>query len=172
MPRPCATVSMTSASNRFPPSSRRLNRFYCACCRPARVNRYTDFYGNWVHHFEIPEAARLSAHRKPGAREDRIPRAAGAGCAACVRSSKIGSAQDIERCFDFLQNSRLWKSRWKSWRLAVDAIAGQNDAWQAALAIMQFRPRLFEIRTALHACPHAHARCHFKSAASARITRT
>ncbi|MGO8836334.1 MAG: transglutaminase family protein [Limisphaerales bacterium] len=102
-----------------------------------RVNRYADFYGNWVHHFEIPEAhpylliesqSRVKTHPIVPLAPEARP------CAL----AKAGSAQDIERCHDFLQNSRYVEIEVESWRLAVDAIAGQNDAWQAALAIMHF----------------------------------
>jgi transglutaminase-like putative cysteine protease len=102
-----------------------------------RVNRYADFYGNWVHHFEIPEAhgylliesqSRVKTHPIVPLAAEARPRAL----------NQVGNAQDIERCYDFLQSSRYVEIEVESWRLAVDAIAGQNDVWQAALAIMHF----------------------------------
>src|SRR5690242_18493801 len=102
-----------------------------------RLNRYADFYGNWVHHFEIPEShlylliestSRVKTH-------PIVPLSVEARPCALAR---IGSARDVERCHDFLQNSRFVEVEVSSWRLAVDAAAGQSDAWQAALALMHF----------------------------------
>jgi transglutaminase-like putative cysteine protease len=103
----------------------------------APAGRYFDFYGNWVHHFEIPEShlylliesqARVKTHPIP-------PLAAGARPFALAR---IGAALDKESWHDFLQGSRYVEIEVEPWRLAIDATVGQSDAWQAALAIMNF----------------------------------
>jgi len=102
-----------------------------------RVNRYSDFYGNWVQHFEVPEAhlyllvesqSRVRTHPIPPLAPEARP----------CPLAKIGEARDLERCHDFLQNSRYVEIEVEVWRLAVDAAAGQLDAWQAALALMNF----------------------------------
>ena len=100
-----------------------------------RMNRRTDFYGNWIHHFEIAEPhahlliesqSRVKTHPPAPLAEDIRP----------CPLKKIGELRDIERCHDFLQSSRYVELDVEPWRLAVDAIAGENDTWQAALAIM------------------------------------
>lgn len=102
-----------------------------------RMKHYTDFYGNWIHHFEIPEShgylliesqSRIITHWPPA-----IP----ADMELCPLA-KIGEAAHIERCFDFLQTSRYIELEADAWRLALDATENLTDVWQAALAIMRF----------------------------------
>jgi len=52
--------------------------------------------------------------------------------------ARIRDAAHSEQCFDFIQASRFTDTEPATWRLAMDATAGQNDVWQAALAIMRF----------------------------------
>ncbi len=102
-----------------------------------RMKHYTDFYGNWIHHFEIPEAhsylliesqSRVITHWPPAIPED----------AKLCPLAKIGEVANIERCFDFLQASRYIEMEADAWRLALDATAGQTDVWQSVLALMRF----------------------------------
>lgn len=102
-----------------------------------RMNRYSDFYSNWVHHFEIPEPhlylliesqVRVKTHPPAPLAEDARP----------SPLEKLGEARDIEHCHDFLQSSRYVEIEVEPWRLAVDATVGLTDAWQAALALMRF----------------------------------
>jgi len=103
----------------------------------ARMNRYTDFYSNWIHHFEIPEPhlylliesqSRVTTHPPAPLAEDARP----------CPLEKLGEARGIERCHDFLQSSRYVEIEVESWRLAVDATVGQTDVWPSALALMRF----------------------------------
>lgn len=102
-----------------------------------RLKHYTDFYGNWVHHFEIPEThgylliesqSRVITHWPPAIADD----------AKLCPLAKIGEVANVERCFDFLQASRFVEMEADAWRLALDATDGQTDVWQAVLAIMKF----------------------------------
>jgi transglutaminase-like putative cysteine protease len=102
-----------------------------------RMSRYADFYGNWVHHFEIPAPhlyllieshSRVKTHPIPPLAPEARP------CAL----DRIGGAVDLERCHDFLQNSRYVEVEVETWRLAIDASIGQSDAWQVALALRHF----------------------------------
>lgn len=102
-----------------------------------RLKHYTDFYGNWIHHFEIPEPhnylliesqSRIVTNWPPALPED----------AKLCPLAGITSAADIERCFDFLQTSRYVELEADAWRLALDATDRQSDVWQAALAILRF----------------------------------
>ena len=102
-----------------------------------RMKHYTDFYGNWIHHFEIPEAhgylliesqSRVITHWPKPLPED----------AQLCPLAKIAEAAHIERCFDFLQTSRYIEMEADAWRLALDATTDLTDVWAATLAIMRF----------------------------------
>lgn len=102
-----------------------------------RLGRYADFYGNWMHHFEIPEPhpyllvesqARVKTHPSAPFREDVYP----------CPLEKLGGAQDLERYHDFLQSSCYVELDTGAWRLAVDASVDQTDVWQTTLAVRRF----------------------------------
>jgi transglutaminase-like putative cysteine protease len=102
-----------------------------------RLSHYTDFYSNWIHHFEIPEShsyllieshSQVITHPPTPIAED----------AKLCPLEKLGEAQNIERCFDFLQTSRYVEMEPDTWRLALDATDKQTDAWQATLKLMRF----------------------------------
>jgi len=102
-----------------------------------RLSHYTDFYSNWVYHFEIPEAHTyllIESHSQVVTH----PPAAIAEDAQLCPIEKLGEVANIERCFDFLQISRYVEMEADAWRLAVDATIGFSDAWPAALALMRF----------------------------------
>jgi transglutaminase-like putative cysteine protease len=103
----------------------------------ASANRYADFYGNWVHHFEVLDAhlfllvesqARVRTHPLPPIPHDAEP------CPV----EKLENLRWIEHCHDFMQSSRFVEIDVEAWRLALDATAGQSDVWQSALALMRF----------------------------------
>ena len=102
-----------------------------------RLKHYTDFYGNWIHHFEIPEPHGYLLIESQSRVLTHWPTALPEDAKLCPLSSVAGAA-DIERCFDFLQTSRYIELEADAWRLALDAIDQQTDLWQAALAILQF----------------------------------
>jgi transglutaminase-like putative cysteine protease len=102
-----------------------------------RLSHYTDFYSNWVHHFEIPETHAyllIESHSQVITH----PPAAIADDAKLCPIKNLGEAANIERCFDFLQISRYIEWEADAWRLAVDATIGTSDVWQSALALMRF----------------------------------
>jgi transglutaminase-like putative cysteine protease len=102
-----------------------------------RMKHYTDFYGNWIHHFEIPEAHSYLLIESQSRIITHWPNAIPLDAKLCPLD-KIRTAADIERCFDFLQTSRFIEMEADTWRLALDATDGQADVWQAVLAIMRF----------------------------------
>jgi transglutaminase-like putative cysteine protease len=102
-----------------------------------RLKHYTDFYSNWIHHFEIPEAHSYLLIESRSQVITHWPAAIAEDAPLCPLE-KIGEAQNIERCFDFLQTSRYVEMEADTWRLALDAAEGQADVWHAALAIMRF----------------------------------
>jgi transglutaminase-like putative cysteine protease len=122
----------------------------------ARLNRYADFYGNWVHHFEIAGAhpylliesrSRVQTHPIVPLSKDARP----------IALAAIGNAPEMEYCHDFLQNSCYVENEVEVWRLAVDATIGLNDAWQCALAIMHFVHGFLEYEPK-STCVHARVR--------------
>jgi transglutaminase-like putative cysteine protease len=102
-----------------------------------RMKHYTDFYSNWVHHFEIPEAHSYLLIESQSQIITHWPKPIAEDARLCPLE-KIGEAQNIERCFDFLQTSRYVEMEADAWRVALDATDGQTDVWQAALALMRF----------------------------------
>jgi len=121
-----------------------------------RLNRYSDFYANWIHHFEVPEPhlylliesqTRVKTHPLPPLAEDAEP----------CPLEKLGGAQSIEHCHDFLQSSRYVEIEVEPWRLALDATIGQTDVWQSALVLMRFvhdflkyEPQATHVHTHMH----------------------
>ena len=102
----------------------------------ARLTHFTDFYSNWVNHFEIIEPhsyltieAQSRVITKPPAPlpEEKI-----------CSFTKMSEAPNIERCFDYMQASRFVELSPDAWKLALDATDGIDDAWLAVLALMRF----------------------------------
>ena len=102
----------------------------------ARLTHSKDFYSNWIHHFEIIEphshllieANSVVITRPPAPLPDE----------KICSFEQMREAPNIERCFDYLLESRFVELSPESWKLALDATADINDAWQATLAIMKF----------------------------------
>jgi transglutaminase-like putative cysteine protease len=141
-----------------PPSNagQTLESFLLRVLPAVRLNRYSDFYANWIHHFEVPEPhpylliesqTRVKTHPLPPLAGDAEP----------CPLEKLDHARNIEHCHDFLQSSRYVEIEVEPWRLAVDAIAGQTDVWQSALALMRFahdflnyEPHATHVHTHMH----------------------
>ena len=102
-----------------------------------RMRHYTDFYGNWIHHFEIPEPHGYLLIESQSRIVTQWPKAIADDAKLCPLS-KIGEVANVERCFDYLQSSRFIEMEAGVWRLALDATDGQTDVWQAVPAIMRF----------------------------------
>ena len=122
-----------------PPSDRqqRLEHFELTVNPPARVSHYTDFYGNWVDHFDIAEP-----HTALELETRAVVTTFAAGAPALdARPATLAEARQAglsDPCFDFMQASRFTDTGPETARLAADAMGGQTDAWQAALALMRF----------------------------------
>ncbi len=141
-----------------PPSNagQTLESFLLRVLPAVRLNRYSDFYANWIHHFEVPEPhpylliesqTRVKTHPLPPLAGDAEP----------CPLEKLDNARNIEHCHDFLQSSRYVEIEVESWRLAVDAIADRTDAWQSTLALMRFvhdflnyEPHATHVHTHMH----------------------
>jgi transglutaminase-like putative cysteine protease len=101
-----------------------------------RLRHYEDFFKNWVHHFEIPEphtSLLIESSLRVSTQDQALPLDA-----TPAPLTRLPEAARSERCFDYLQASRYVDIDPRTWRLALDATAGQSDIWQASVAIMRF----------------------------------
>lgn len=103
----------------------------------SRLRHYRDFYFNDVHHFEISGAhseltietrTAITTHAQPALPRDARP----------ASRSQLKNALNVGRCYDFLQASRFVDTEPETWRLAVDAVNGEDDVWQCAMRLMDF----------------------------------
>lgn len=102
-----------------------------------KLNRYTDFYSNLVHHFEIPAPHNSLLIESKLKVDTHWPEPLGPDAELCPME-KLNDALDAERCFDYLQSSRYVELEVDVWKLAIDAKGERNDVWQTALALMKF----------------------------------
>jgi transglutaminase-like putative cysteine protease len=101
-----------------------------------RLSHFLDFYFNYVHYFDVPEAHTsllvqstsvvTTAQRVYDQNE----------CPAPLKS--LQECGRMEQCYDFLQPSPYVHAGPEVWRLALDACKQISDVWQAALAVMRF----------------------------------
>jgi len=141
-----------------PPSDprQRLEYFELTVSPAARVSCDPDFYGNWVDRFEVagPHTALEVESRAVVTTFARDCLALDARPATLAEARQAGQCQP---CFDFVQASRFTDISPETGRMALDAMEGQTDAWQAALAIMRFvHGRMAYEPQATHV--HTHAR--------------
>jgi transglutaminase-like putative cysteine protease len=104
---------------------------------PVRLRHYRDFYFNSVNHFDIPEPhdsltiesrLKITTHPKPPLARD----------ARTATPEELTTAVQTDQLYDFLLASQYVDLDSATWRLAVDATAGETDAWQCAQCVMQF----------------------------------
>lgn len=128
----------------------------------SKLSHYLDFYLNYVHLFEITQAhTELTVEANSTVTTPDVP-----GLAAAATPSpldQIGACVRLDRCYDFLQSSTYVEVGADLWRLAVDATAGQTDAWQAAQAIMRYIHREFRYQPAA-----THVHTHMRDVIQAR----
>lgn len=99
-----------------------------------RLQHYTDFYSNTVHHFEIAEDHSSLAIETNAIVETNPP-------PPLAEDATVGTAEGSLQgatSFDFLHASRFVEVSPEIWRLAIDATHGMTDSWQRTLAIMNF----------------------------------
>ena len=102
-----------------------------------KLRRYTDFYSNLVHHFEIPAPHNSLVIESRFKVEAHWPEPLAEDAELCPME-KLDDVLDAERCFDFLQSSRYVELEVDAWKLALDAKGERDDVWQTALALMTF----------------------------------
>ena len=102
----------------------------------ARLTHSTDFYSNWIQHFDIVEP---HSHLLIEASSRVITKwPAPLPDAPLCAFELMREAPNIERCYDYLLDSRFVELSPEAWKLALDATAGIDDAWRAALALMRY----------------------------------
>ena len=114
---------------------------------PSRLSHYLDFHLNYVHLFEITQP-----HNELSVEANSIVTTGDAPPLAAEATpfslANIGECIRQERCYDFLQSSTYVEAGAELWRLALDVIEGQDDAWQASLTIMRYIYREFRYQPA------------------------
>jgi transglutaminase-like putative cysteine protease len=101
---------------------------------PVRLRHYTDLHGNHVSFFDLIEPHRsLEIESRSRVRTACAEPAA----TAAFPLSRVKECARMESCHEFLQESRYVDLAPESWRLALDATAGEDDLWAAALKLMR-----------------------------------
>src|SRR5262249_26316876 len=103
----------------------------------AKIEHFRDFYANVVHYFEIPQA-----HGQPVI-ESAVQAQTRSSSQLPARAEVFPLARIVEaarslRCHDFVNPSKYVDVEPVTWRLALDAIDGAADTWQAVQAIARF----------------------------------
>ncbi|MEY2427812.1 MAG: hypothetical protein QOJ40_697, partial [Verrucomicrobiota bacterium] len=102
-----------------------------------RLRHYHDFYSNCVHRFEIAQPhstlsiesrAQVTTQGNHSTPLDSRP----------ANLARLPEALQEGRCYDFLQGSRYVELTPETWRLAVDAMQGEDDVWQTAVRLMRY----------------------------------
>lgn len=122
-----------------PPSNERQSvEFFELIIKPeVHAPQYRDFYGNWVHHFELTQQhSELSVESRTVVVVHPPPPLAAEALTAPL-SALPELVQTVE-CFDYLGPSRFVEISPEIWRMAIDATVDTNDTWQAVQALLQF----------------------------------
>jgi transglutaminase-like putative cysteine protease len=96
-----------------------------------------DLFSNRITRFEISEP-HSSLLIEAQSRVSTHPPAPLPDAERLCSFAQIQAVENIECWFDFLQTSRFVEISPEAWKLAVDATHGLDDAWLAALALMEF----------------------------------
>jgi len=108
---------------------------YRLLIRPAASpRRYHDLHLNIVDHFYLADphhALEIESRSEVTTfgQGDRLARVA-------FPRARLGECLQMERCYDFLQRSEYVSLEVEVWRMAQDLVAGHDDAWAAANALM------------------------------------
>jgi transglutaminase-like putative cysteine protease len=103
----------------------------------SHIRMYHDFYSNDVHYFEIAEPhteltieshLMVTTHKQPPLALDARP----------ASRSLLKESLNVGHCYDFSIASRFVDTAPETWRLAVDAVNGEDDVWQCSLRLMAF----------------------------------
>lgn len=115
----------------------KVDHFLLKVLPAARLRHHHDFYSNIVHHFEISEP-HTTLVVESNLRVTTTARPEMPATATVFPLAQISEAAREPRVYEFLQDSRFVELSPEVWRMALDATVGVADAWQAALALMNF----------------------------------
>lgn len=115
----------------------KVEAFELTVAPAARLRSYHDFYSNVIHIFDITEP-HPALEIKSAFHVETFPRQQLAPDARPAAMSRVSEALRGERAYDFILESRYVTLSPEVWRLAVDAISGEDDMWQCALRLMRF----------------------------------
>jgi len=126
--------------------SQELESFLLRVLPPVRLRHYLDLHGNHVSFFDLAEPhSSLEIECR-----SRVRTAAAAPPDdACFPLARAPECARMESCHEFLQESRHVDLPPETWRQALDATAGEEDLWHAALRLSRF------VHGALEYCPGA-----------------
>jgi transglutaminase-like putative cysteine protease len=115
-------------------ASQECESFLLRVLPPARLRHYTDLHGNHVSFFDLGEPHQsLEIEARSRVRTVCVEPPTTAG----FPLSRVKECARMESCHEFLQESRYADLPPESWRLALDATAGEDDLWRAALQLMR-----------------------------------
>lgn len=113
----------------------------------SKLSHYLDFYFNYVHLFDISSPhSELVVEANSTVSTVDLPR-----LDFDATPAPLGNVEEcarMERCYDFLQSSTYVDVNADVWKLAIDATEGQQDMWQAGIAIMRHIYRNFQYQPA------------------------
>jgi len=96
-----------------------------------------DLFSNQISHFEIAEPhSRLLVEAQ--SRVSTHPPAPLPVTEKLCPFTEMLAVPNVETWFSYLQTSRFVELSPEAWKLALDATHGQDDAWLAVLALMEF----------------------------------
>jgi len=103
----------------------------------SRLTHSIDLFSNQISHFEITEPHnRLLVEAQ--SRVSTHPPAPLPVTEKLCPFTEMLAVSNVETWFSYLQTSRFVELSPEAWKLAVDATHGQDDAWLAVLALMDF----------------------------------
>lgn len=124
-------------------ATQRRHSFLLRVLPPTRLTHYPDFYQNCVHLFEVNSAhTELTAEASSVVTTRNAPPLDSAARPGPLAG--LDACRELAHCYDFLQASAYVDTSVETWRLALDVVNQETDAWQAAQTVMRFIHREFQ----------------------------
>ena len=113
-----------------------LHSFLLKVIPATRLRHYEDFFLNYVHFFDIPDAHDFltveSVSVVSTVQNLVVPET------GVIPMGLLRACSRMEECYDFLHSSVYVSVTPEVWRLGLDICQGIDDVWGCAVAIMQF----------------------------------
>jgi transglutaminase-like putative cysteine protease len=114
-----------------------VESFFLNVLPASRLTHFLDLFSNRISCFEISEPHRFLVIEA----ESRVSTRPSAPLPTATRLCPFAALQavpNIECWFNFLRTSRFVGLSSETWKLALDATHGLDDAWLTVLALMEF----------------------------------